>query len=184
MTRFKVLERSEMTARQQEVADTITAGPRGALKGPFLALIHNPELAHRVQALGEHLRFGTGLPQALVEVAILVTARRWSSDYEWAAHSRVARESGLREPVIDALSRNERPGALDADEAVIHDFAHETVWNGAASGPAFDAMVARFSHATALDILAVCGYYTMLAFVLNTAELPLPAGAIPLAPLA
>jgi 4-carboxymuconolactone decarboxylase len=34
-----------------------------------------------------------------------------------------------------------------------------------------------------LDLLAVCGYYTLLAFVLNTARLPLPTGAVPLPPL-
>jgi len=104
MSRFEVLQREQMTPRQREVADAIASGPRGALKGPFLALIHNPELASRVQALGEHLRYGTGQPQQLVEIAILLTARRWSCDYEWAAHSRIARE-GLRMNVEAGMRR-------------------------------------------------------------------------------
>jgi len=183
MTRFEAIQRDEMSARQREVADAIASGPRGALKGPFLVLIHNPELASHLQALGEHLRFGTGLPQHLVEIVILATARRWSCDYEWAAHSRIAREAGLREEVIEAIAVRARPAHLEPDEALLLDFADETVWQGAPSDASFDATVARFGRATTLDLLAVCGYYSLLAFVLNTARPPLPAGAAPLAPL-
>jgi 4-carboxymuconolactone decarboxylase len=183
MSRFDVLDREQMSPRQREVADAIASGPRGALKGPFLALIHNPELASRVQSLGEHLRYGTGLPQQLVEIAILVTARRWSCDYEWAAHARIAREAGLREAVIDSISQRTRPHDLAPEEALMLDFAGETVWRGEPSETSYDAAVARWSRATVLDLLAVCGYYTMLAFVLNAARLPLPAGATPLSPL-
>lgn len=183
MSRFEVIQRDQMSTRQREVADAIASGPRGALKGPFLVLIHNPELASHLQALGEHLRFGTGLPQHLVEIAILATARRWSCDYEWAAHSRIAREAGLRDEVIEAVAGRTKPQHLEPDEALLLDFADETVWQGSPSDASFNAVVARFGHATTLDLLAVCGYYTLLAFVLNTARLPLPAGASPLAPL-
>jgi 4-carboxymuconolactone decarboxylase len=183
MDRFEVLQREQMTARQLEVADSIASGPRGALKGPFLVLIHNAELASRVQALGEHLRYGTGLPQPLVEIAILVTAHRWNCDYEWAAHARIARDAGLREDIINAIALRKRPDDLTADEALILEFAEPTVWDGAPTNAAFDAVADRFGKSTALDLLAVCGYYTMLAFVLNTAKLPLPAGASPLVPI-
>jgi 4-carboxymuconolactone decarboxylase len=183
MSRFEILERDQMSARQREVADAIASGPRGALKGPFLALIHNPDLASHLQSLGEHLRYRTGLPQSLVEIAILTSARRWSCDYEWAAHSRIAREAGLREEIIKALAVRTRPPRLEPDEALLLDFADETVWKGEPSNASYDAVVARFGRPTALDLLAVCGYYTLLAFVLNTARLPLPTGAVPLPPL-
>ena len=177
MARFEILERDQMNAEQREVADAIASGPRGALKGPFLALIHNPALASKVQALGEHLRYGTGLPAALVEIAILVTARRWSCDYEWVAHARIAREAGLREAVIEPLSRGAKPVNMDERESRVYDFAHETVWQGQPSDKAFDAVADSFGKPASLDLLAVCGYYTLLAFVLNTASLPLPAGS-------
>lgn len=183
MSRFPTIQAEEMTERQREVAAAITNGPRGALKGPFIALIHNPELAGRVQALGEHLRFGTGLPAPLVEIAVLVTARRWSSQYEWVAHARIAREAGLAEQVIDAIAIQTRLASLTADEALVHDFAFETVWQGAPSDASYDAVAARYGKPTALDILAICGYYTMLAFVLNTADFPLPEGSKRLQPM-
>lgn len=183
MSRFEVLQREQMSPRQREVADAIASGPRGGLKGPFLALIHNPELASRVQELGEHLRYNTGLAQPLVEIAILLTARRWNCDYEWAAHARIAREAGLRNEVIDAIAVRARPAELHADEALIFNFAEQTVWQGEPSSASFDDLAVRFGKPATLDLLAVCGYYTLLAFVLNTARLPLPAGASPLAPL-
>lgn len=179
MNRFPDLSPAEMSQRQREVAAMISAGPRGALKGPFIALIHNPELANHVQALGEYLRFGTGLPRHLVEIAILVTAHRWVSDYEWLAHARIAREAGLPDEVIAALGTGARPASMDGDAALIYDFASETVRHGRPSDGAFDALSARFGKATVLDILGLCGYYTMLAFILNTANLPLPAGTLP-----
>ena len=130
--------------------------------------------------MGEHLRYGTGLPQQIVEITILQTARRWSCDYEWAAHARIAREAGLRDEVIDAIATRNRPAHFEVDEALVFDFAEQTVWLGAPSDASFDAAAARFGRATVLDLLAVCGYYTLLAFVLNAADLPLPAGAAPL----
>ncbi|UUZ77206.1 carboxymuconolactone decarboxylase family protein [Polaromonas sp. P1(28)-13] len=145
MNRFDVISTEQMSPRQREVAAAITSGPRGALKGPFLALIHNPELADKVQALGEHLRFGTGLAQRLLEVAVLVTARRWSCQYEWHAHARLAREAGLNEQIIEAIAVQARPASMDDDEALIHDFAHQTVWQGVPSDASFD----RWPRATA-----------------------------------
>ena len=78
MTRFPRLTPDAMTPLQREVAAEISAGPRGEVRGPFIALIHNPALARRVQQLGEQLRWGTKLPPRLLELAVLVTARRWN----------------------------------------------------------------------------------------------------------
>ena len=52
----------------------------------------------------------------------------------------------------------------------------------AALDEAFAALEARFGQAAVLDVLAVCGYYTLLAYVLNAAMLPLPAGGARLPP--
>src|SRR4051812_6000279 len=101
--RFPPLDREVMTERQRAVADQIASGPRGSLKGPFLVLIHNPELASCVQSLGEHLRFGTAIPKTLIEVAILVTAHRWNCAYKWFAHARIAREAGVKDAMIAAV---------------------------------------------------------------------------------
>lgn len=177
--RFPAIPPEQMTPAQQEVAAAIAGGPRGSVRGPFLALLHNPPLAMRIQALGEHLRFGTGLPQALVELPILVTARRWNCQYEFFAHARIARNAGLAEPIIAAIAEGRRPEAMDADQAMVHDFAVATHRDGKPTDALCTAVEARFGKAGVLDLLALAGYYSMLAMVLNTADPALPDGATP-----
>ena len=117
------------------------------------------------------------LPEGVTSVGVFVNEPS-PADVE-----RIAREAGLRDEVIDAISRRARPAHLEPDEALLFDFADETVWQGEPSDASYDGAVARWSRATVLDLLAVCGYYTMLAFVLNAARLPLPTGTAPLRPL-
>ena len=79
--RFPILTPEEMSPRQKEVSAAIAGGPRGGIRGPFLALIHNPELANRVQQLGEHLRYGNTLSLAHIELIVLTVARHWNCQY-------------------------------------------------------------------------------------------------------
>ncbi|MFP3556699.1 carboxymuconolactone decarboxylase family protein [Paraburkholderia sp. SIMBA_049] len=180
VTRFPPLERSAMTERQKAVADEIAAGPRGSLKGPFLVLIHNPELASCVQAVGEHLRFGTEIPNTLIELAILVVAHRWNCRYEWFAHARIAREAGVTPEMISELAIGKMPSSMNADEALVHRFSVETAWDGRPGEVALDRAQERFGRSAVLDLIAVVGYYTMLAMVLNAAQVPVPEHPIEL----
>ncbi len=182
--RFPAIPAEALTAEQKAVAEAIAGGPRGSVRGPFLALLYHPPLANRIQALGEHLRFGTGMPQSLVELLILVTARKWSCQYEWFAHARIARNEGLPEPIIAAIAEGRSPDPMDADQALVHDFAVAVHKTGAPTDALYAAAEARFGKPSVLDLLALCGYYTMLAMVLNTANPALPEGvAPPLKPL-
>jgi 4-carboxymuconolactone decarboxylase len=182
--RFPAIPSEAMTEAQRALVAEIAGGPRGGVRGPFLALLHNPPLAHRIQALGEHLRFGTGLPQSLVEIAVLVTARRWTCQFEWVAHSRIARKEGVPEHIITAVAEGRRPEPMTADEALVHEIAKAAHATGELPDALFAAAEARFGRAGILVLLALCGYYAMLAMVLNTARPALPDGTPPpLAPL-
>jgi 4-carboxymuconolactone decarboxylase len=168
-----------MTEAQRTVAEEIAAGPRGGVRGPFIALLHNPPLAQRLQSLGEYLRFQTAFSKPLTEVAILVTARHWSCQYEWVAHEKIARAAGLDPAIIAAIQEGRRPEAMSEDEQVVHDFCGEVHRDGEPGAASFAAAESRFGKAGALDLLALCGYYAMLAMVLNTAQPDLPEGMEP-----
>src|SRR6185436_12960311 len=104
----------------REVAAEITAGPRGEVRGPFLALIHNAELARRMQALGEHLRWRNKLPLPLLELAVLYTARRWTCQHEWYMHEKLARKAGLAPRIVEAIAAGREPEGMSTDESLIH----------------------------------------------------------------
>jgi 4-carboxymuconolactone decarboxylase len=177
--RFPQLKPEEMSPAQREVAAEIAAGPRGEVRGPFIAWLHHPELARRLQALGEQLRWKAKLPPQLIELAVLVCARRWTCQHEWLMHEKLAREAGLDSAVLVSLSRNERPGKLSADQAAVYDFCRDLHASGRASDAAFAAVKQRFGLEGALELIALSGYYSLMAMVLNTAGLPLPGNAPP-----
>ena len=118
MTRFPKLTPEQMDEAQRAVAAEISAGPRGEVRGPFIALIHNPKLAQHLQGLGEHLRWGGKLPPKPVELAVLVTARRWTCQHEWFIHVELARKAGLDEQMIAAI-RDGREPSKGSDEAMV-----------------------------------------------------------------
>ena len=167
-----------MTPEQREVAAQISAGPRGEVRGPFVALLHNPALARHLQALGEHLRWKGKLPPALTELAVLVTARRWTCQHEWFIHSELARKAGLKDEAIKSIQEGRDP-ALGGDEGVVYAFCREAHANGRVAEETFEKARGRFGLEGALELLALCGYYSLMAMVLNTAGLPLPGNGQP-----
>ena len=167
-----------MTPEQREVAALISAGPRGEVRGPFIALLHNPALARHLQGLGEHLRWKGKLPSALTELAVLVTARRWTCQHEWFIHSELARKAGLADAIINAI-RDDRAPTVSGDEATVYAFCREAHANGRVSDATFDKARSAFGLDGAVELLALCGYYSLMAMVLNTAGLPLPGNAEP-----
>ncbi len=177
--RFPPLKPEEWSAAQRQVAAEIVAGPRGELRGPFVPLIYSPALASCVQKLGEYLRFGTALPDALIELAVLVTARRFRCPNIWHSHRALALKAGLAPAIIAAIAADRRPDPMSDDEATVFDFARELVEKVAVGDQVFDRVAARWDRATAIDLTGLCGYYALLAMVLNTAEVPLPEGAVP-----
>jgi 4-carboxymuconolactone decarboxylase len=176
--RFPKLTDQTMTPEQRDVAAAIAAGPRGEVRGPFLALLHNPAIARHLQGLGEQLRWKGKLPQKLVELAVLITARKWTCQHEWFMHEQLARKAGLDAAIIDALRERHEP-RLNADEAAIYAFCRDAHASGRVSDEAFNAVRDRFGLDGALELLALSGYYTLMAMVLNTAGMPLPGNAEP-----
>ena len=173
-----------MTPEQREVAAEIAAGPRGEVRGPFVALLHHPALARRLQALGEQLRWGSSLPARLVELAVLVTARRWTCQHEWLMHERLARQAGLDAAVVEAIATGREPREMAPEEAAVYAFCREAHATGHVGEAAFEAVRSRFGLEGVLELLALSGYYSLMAMVLNSAGLPLPGNAgAPLVPL-
>jgi 4-carboxymuconolactone decarboxylase len=126
-TRFPPLKPEEMTPAQKSWADLISAPPRNAkfVNPPYRAYIRNPELATRLSALADYLRWNSSLPPRLSEFAILITARQWTAQYEWYAHYPLAIKGGLDPKIAADLAADRRPEAMKDDEAAVYDLATE-----------------------------------------------------------
>jgi 4-carboxymuconolactone decarboxylase len=182
--RFKPLTPETMTPEQKQVADNIMSGPRQGMRGPFNALLRSPELADHAQKLGAYVRFKTSIPPKLNELAILLTARHWTAQYEWYAHHKLAMKAGLSADIAAAIAGGKRPAAMQPDEAIVYDFCHEVLETGQASDASFKAAVDKFGERGAIDLIGVVGYYSLVSMVLNVDRVPLPDGEkLPLAAL-
>lgn len=179
-TRFKPLSPSEMTEAQRKAYEAIVSGPRGGARGPFNALLRSPDLADRVQRVGEYVRFNSSLPKHLNELAILVVARYWTAQYEWYAHRELALKAGLDARIADELGQGKRPSNMKEDEAAVYDFCKELHEDKSVSDPTYARALEAFGERGVIDLIGASGYYTMVSMILNVDRHPLPEGVAPL----
>jgi 4-carboxymuconolactone decarboxylase len=156
-------------------------GPRGALYGPFVPLLRSPELMAHAQRMGEYLRYRSAIGTRLSELAILVTARQWHQQVEWAIHAPIAAQEGIRPAVIEAIARRVPPAGLAEDEQAVYDFCTELHERKRVSDATYDAALRLFGEQGVVDLMGLNGYYTFLAMVMNAAQCaPPPSSAPPL----
>jgi len=193
--RFKLIPLEEMTPAQRALAESIRSGPRANVAGsaatagtspgsPFSVFLRSPEVGEHLQRVGSYIRFKSSLGFKLNELAILITARHWNAQYEWFAHHRLALQAGLDPEIAKAIAQGNRPSNMPADEAIIYDFCTELHQQKAVSDPTYQATLQRFGEQGLMDLIAVNGYYSLVAMVLNVDRTPIPDGGVPpLAPL-
>jgi len=169
-----------MTPEQREVAEAIASGPRGGIRGPFEAWLRSPELADRAQKLGEYCRFNSSLPRHLSEMAIILTGKHWSSQYEFWAHARMAREAGLPEATIEAIRTGATPALRDDAEHVVYDLVTEYLRRHRVADATYARAVEVIGERGVCDVIAIVGYYGLVSMTLNIFEVDLPEGVEPL----
>lgn len=174
--RLAPIPESQLTQPQREAIEAIVRTPRGKMLGPFVPMLHSPEFLNRAQRLGEYLRYAGAIPMRLREFAILVTARCWSQAYEWYIHAPIAEKEGVTRDVIAELAAAARPSTMTPEESAIYDFCTELHGTHAVSDATYEAAHRLLGDAGIVDLCGICGYYGMLAMVMNVARTPLPEG--------
>ena len=185
VTRFAPLKAEELTPAQKAWADAITAPPRNAkfVNPPYRAYIRNPDLAPRLTALSEYLRWHTSLPPRLSELAILITARQWAAQYEWFAHYPLALKAGLDQKVADAIALGKRPDDMRDDEAALYDLATALYVDKKVSDPVYRAALEKFGERGIMDIIGIIGYYGLTSMTLITMQAGAPNDSVPPPPV-
>jgi 4-carboxymuconolactone decarboxylase len=172
--RLPPLPFEQLSTVQQLAAQAVIDGPRGALYGPFVPLIRSPELMSAAQLMGEYLRYRSAIGTRLTELGILVTARQWNQQVEWAIHAPIAEQHGISADIINAIALRQRPGSMSDDEALVHDFCIELHQQKQVSDQTYSAALARFGEHGVVDLMGINGYYTFLAMVMNASQTAVP----------
>jgi 4-carboxymuconolactone decarboxylase len=183
MSRLPLRTRDALDHEGQEVWDSITASrgsivtAEGTLMGPFNAWVTAPGIGGRLAELGAALRFASSIERRLLEVAIITVGARWRAEFEWWAHSRMALQHGVSQEAVDAIERGEAPTA--ADERVVHAVARQLVDDGHVDRDTYDAARQLLGDRGIVELVTLCGYYTLVSFTLNAFDVPLPPGEEP-----
>jgi 4-carboxymuconolactone decarboxylase len=175
----------ELDDEQRALYDAIAYGRRaqagsrltdeaGRLVGPFNAMLLQPRVGQALQSLGSAVRYDTALPDRSREIAILIVADHWHSDFEWHAHESIGRSIGLTETELAAI-RARRYDVFDRDaEATLARTAHALVERGDLTDAEYDAAVAGLGPAGLFEVLTLVGYYATLALQLRVLRVPAP----------
>ena len=189
--RIGKLAPSSLDEEQRSLYDAIAGGRRaqgpqlfrlvdenGRLEGPFNAFLLQPRLGSALQALGSSVRYDTRLDDRCREIAILVVAAHWRSDFEWYAHEAVARSAGLDDADLAAV-REGRHTALTGPEAVVARTAAALVVRGDLDDAEYLEAVEVVGTAGLFELLTLVGYYATLALQLRVFRVPAPDDAAP-----
>jgi 4-carboxymuconolactone decarboxylase len=168
-----------LTAAQKKAIEEFKAARSVDISGPFVPLLRSPEVMNRARAMGDYLRYKSSLPPRLSEFVILLTARRWTQQYEWHAHQPLALQGGLRGEVVKAIADGRRPDGMAEDEDAVYTLWDEVQRTQSVSDATYARAVGKVGEQGVIDVLGITGYYTMLAMVMNTARTPLPDGVKP-----
>ena len=177
MPRYQQLEESALDETQRRIWDDCKAGPRGAVPPPVHVWLKSPGLADFAHRLGAHVRFGTPFTPKQTEIAILMTARYWTAQFEWAAHVRLGLQAGLTQEQINAIAERRPPQFGDPDDQLVYDFAHSYYQNHRVSDDVYERVRARWGDKGVVDLAGLIGYYSFVSVTLNVFDVPVPAGA-------
>jgi 4-carboxymuconolactone decarboxylase len=175
--RFKPLTYDEMTPAQKAMIEHVLSGPRGSTDGPFNVQLRSPEMGDLGQQFGAATRFATTVPRKLYELAIIITARHWTAQFEWTAHHRGALQAGVSPAVCDAIAEGRRPSAMPPDEEAVYNFATELLERKQVSDATFDAAKKVLGERGVVDLISVMGWYGTVSMYLNVDRYPLPEGS-------
>ncbi|MFG2001190.1 carboxymuconolactone decarboxylase family protein [Spirillospora sp. NPDC048911] len=187
--RLPLLPPGMLSDEQREVYDAVRGGPRsgrapvfrfvdddGHLLGPFNAMLYSPAVGGPLQELGSALRFQTSFTKREREIATLVVAEHWRSDFEWYAHERVGRRAGLTPGELDALREGRAPMLADVRERVVYEAARQLAAERDLGDALYTEAVATLGRSALVELVTLVGYYAALALQLRVFRAGVPEG--------
>jgi 4-carboxymuconolactone decarboxylase len=180
MARVPYLSKEDLPLDKQDLYDQI-ASRRGHVARPFAALLNSPEVASQIATLGDQLHnvSATISPDAR-EIITLTTARILECQYIWTHHCDSAKETGVRNEVIEAIREGGTPRRLLPKESIFIQFTRELLIDKQVRDTTYSAVEHLLGQQGSIDLIITIGYYTMLCFAINALQMELEEGVEPL----
>jgi 4-carboxymuconolactone decarboxylase len=172
--RLPTIPPAQYTDDQKKAAEDFVAARKVPVFGPFEPLMHSPQVMSQARSMGDYLRYNSAVGNTLSELAILVTAREWTQDYEWYVHYPIALKVGIKPEIAAAIADGRRPAGMSDDEELVYEFSTELHRNKRVSDRTFERAEKRFGKKGVVDLTGINAYYALLAMQLNVAQYPLP----------
>jgi hypothetical protein len=124
-SRLAPLKREGLDQQGREFYDALAADSRRltGVGGPSGIRMYSPQAGDLARRLNNYLRFDSALGARTVELAILVTAREFDSQFDWSAHEPVALKAGVSKDLVELIKRRASVASLagvsDQDAAII-----------------------------------------------------------------
>jgi 4-carboxymuconolactone decarboxylase len=166
--RFRGLTYEELTPAQKVITDRALAG-RGPI-GIFNITLRSPELSEAMRGIAG----GRGaLSTKQNELAILLTGRYWTTQFEFAVHHRAATQAGLSEATIGSIVEGRRPGRLLPEEVPIYNFLTELLNTKQVSDATFQAAKEAVGEKGIVDVIGLSAFYQTVSLMMNVDRYPL-----------
>src|SRR5215471_19777778 len=170
LNRLPLITRDQLDAGGQKLYDTYT-GPNSkslaGLQGPAGIRLYSPRLAVLNEPVNTYLRYNIELPRPLAELAILVTAREFDSQFEWSAHEPAAIKEGLDPQIVDVVKNRKDTKGIDEKAGIIISIGRELFGKRNLSSPTFAEGVKAFGNKGMVELVSLMTNYASTAFFLR-----------------
>ena len=116
------------------------------------------------------------------ELAILITAREFDSQFEWAAHEPEALREGISQDIIAVIKHRLDTSGLDQADAIVIELGREIFGARKVTSKTFARALRHFGQRALVDLVALMGNYAGTAALLTAFDMQLDTDQPPLWP--
>jgi 4-carboxymuconolactone decarboxylase len=159
------------------------SGTYAGIRGPGCPRLYSPELLRLSIPVSRYVRYESGMPDDVRELAILVTGRAFDSQFEWTAHEPAALKVGVPKSTVDIVrDRLPTDGLPEAHDVVIS--LGRCVWEERKTVPRelYDRAMKLWGPQLLMDILWLMGNYAWTSAIIATFSIQVHPEKEPLLP--
>ena len=187
LNRLPLIKRDQLTDPAAQKLYDSYAGPNSkslaGLQGPGGIRLYSPRLAVLNEPLNSYIRYNLDLSRSLTELAILVTAREFDSQFEWAAHEPAAIKEGLEPRIVDIVKNRKDLKGLDDNSVVIISIGRELFGKRNLSSETYARGIKAFGEKGMVDLISLMTNYAATSYFLRAFDMQLHPSQKPLLPV-